>query len=77
MCDKYSVDLVVSGHSHNYQRTYPLIFNTKNSSVPIITSNETNTYNDPNGEIHIIVGTGGIGIYPLSSKCTICILSKR
>jgi predicted phosphodiesterase len=34
--DKYNVDLVFGGHAHNYQRTYPLMFNIKNSSVPII-----------------------------------------
>jgi predicted MPP superfamily phosphohydrolase len=66
--DKYNVDLVFSGHAHNYQRTYPLMFNEKNSSIPIITNNETKTYYDPNGQIHIIVGTGGIDIDPFSSK---------
>jgi Iron/zinc purple acid phosphatase-like protein C len=44
------------------------MFNIKNFSVPIITSNETKTYYDPNGQIHIIVGTGGIDIDPFTSK---------
>jgi predicted MPP superfamily phosphohydrolase len=66
--EKYNVDLVFGGHAHNYQRTYPLMFNEKNSSVPIITSNETKTYYDPNGQIYLIVGTGGIDIDPFSSK---------
>jgi hypothetical protein len=66
--EKYNVDLVFSGHTHNYQRTYPLMFNEKNSSIPIITNSETETYYNPNGQIHVIVGTGGINIDPLSSK---------
>jgi predicted MPP superfamily phosphohydrolase len=66
--DKYGVDLIFSGHAHNYQRTYPLMFNEKNSSTPIITSKETKTYYYPNGQIQLIVGTGGVSIDPLSSK---------
>lgn len=66
--EKYNVDLVISGHAHNYQRTYPLMFNENNSSIPIINNSETKTYYDSNGQIYLIVGTGGIGIDPLSSK---------
>ena len=66
--EKYNVDLVISGHAHNYQRTYPLMFNENNSSIPIINNSETKTYHDSNGQIYLIVGTGGISIDPLSSK---------
>lgn len=37
--DRHGVDLVFSAHAHNYQRTYPLIFNEKNSTSPVITAN--------------------------------------
>jgi hypothetical protein len=33
---KYGVDLVLQGHIHNYQRSYPLIYNSENPSKPII-----------------------------------------
>ena len=66
--NKYGVDLVFSWYAHNYQRTYPLMFNENNSSIPIINNSETKTYYDSNGQIYLIVGTGGIGIDPLSSK---------
>ncbi|MGZ5491683.1 MAG: metallophosphoesterase, partial [Nitrososphaeraceae archaeon] len=38
------VELVLSVHAHNYQRTYPLIFNEGNSTSPLITSNQTNQH---------------------------------
>ena len=34
--EKYGVDVLFSGHAHNYQRTYPLFYNDVNSSEPII-----------------------------------------
>ena len=68
MFDRYGVDLVFSGHAHNYQRTYPLIFNEYNSTSPIITSNHTNLYTDIKGQIHLVVGTGGMDMVKFSSK---------
>ena len=44
------------------------MFNENNSSIPIINNSETKTYYGSNGQIYLIVGTGGIGIDPLSSK---------
>ena len=32
--DRYNVDLVLQGHVHNYQRSYPLNFNIDNSVIP-------------------------------------------
>jgi hypothetical protein len=34
--EKYGVDLLFGGYTHNYQRTYPLFYNDINSSEPII-----------------------------------------
>ena len=59
--DRYNVDLVLQGHIHNYQRSYPLNYNIDNSSNPIITDNSSNRYVDPKGPIFVIVGTGGQG----------------
>jgi hypothetical protein len=60
--DRYNVDLVLQAHQHNYQRTYPLNYNNDSPSNPIETSNNTDTYNDPAGQIYTTVGTGGVGI---------------
>jgi hypothetical protein len=72
--DKYGVDLVLQGHNHNYQRSYPISYNNNNNnsnanpSNPTITSINTNTYNAPAGEVYVIAGTGGEDLYDLKSK---------
>ncbi len=57
--EEYNVDLVLAGHYHNYQRTYPLRYNTDVPSEPIITEYGTSHYYNPNGQIFAVVGTGG------------------
>src|SRR5215204_118736 len=59
--EKYEVDLVLQGHAHHYERSYPIRYNNANSSVPIITDAHTNNYSDPDGQIFVTVGTGGKG----------------
>ena len=74
--DQYGVDLVLQGHNHNYQRSYPLAYKNNNnnnnnndiSSNPIITSAYTNTYNNPIGEIYVTAGTAGRALHDLGSK---------
>ena len=73
--DKYGVNLVFQGHNHNYQRSYPLAYNNNNdnsnvnpSSNPTITSINTNTYNDPTGEVYVTAGTAGGNLHDLGSK---------
>jgi hypothetical protein len=68
--DQFGVDLVVQGHVHNYQRTFPLKYDPGSPSSPTITSNNANDYTDPEGEVFVIVGTGGVGIHPLSGKAS-------
>ena len=53
MFDLYGVDLVISGHQHAYERTYPVMFNNA------ITDYEKCSYNNPDGQIYLTVGTGG------------------
>jgi predicted phosphodiesterase len=57
--EQYGVDLVLQGHNHNYERTYPIKFNSINASNPIQTSTNTTSYTDPDGQIFATVGTGG------------------
>ena len=66
--DYYGVDLVLQAHNHNYQRSYPLRFNHTNSSSPIIADKNSSVYNDPNGTIFMVVGTGGAHQYDLLGK---------
>ena len=66
--DKYGVDLVLMGHVHNYQRSFPLKYNGNDPSEPIITSSNVHNYLDPIGQIYTIVGTAGINFHALSGK---------
>src|SRR5215211_2663634 len=66
--DQYGVDIVLEGHTHDYQRSFPIKFNSNSKSNPTITDTNRNTYNDPAGEIYAIVGTGGINFHSLSSQ---------
>jgi hypothetical protein len=59
---------VLAGHVHNYERTYPLTYNSQNPSNPTITSCDKSTYTNPDGEIYAIVGTGGENLHGLSDK---------
>jgi hypothetical protein len=58
--EKYGVDLVIQAHNHNYQRSYPIKFNSTNSSDPIISNADASNYHDPKGQIFTTVGTGGV-----------------
>jgi predicted phosphodiesterase len=66
--DQYGVDIVLEGHTHDYQRSFPIKFNPNSKSNPIITNNNINNYNDPEGQIYAIVGTGGINFHSLSGQ---------
>ena len=66
--DNYGVDLVLQAHVHSYQRSFPVKYNAQDSSKPIITSPDKKNYNNPDGVIFAIVGTGGINFHGLSGK---------
>ena len=66
--DKLGVDLVLQGHSHNYQRSYPLSYNDITPPEPIISDKEQFQYHDPVGTIFLIVGTGGESVKSLYKK---------
>src|SRR4029078_4724472 len=74
--DQYGVDLVLQGHAHNHQRTYPLSYNPNSPSNPIVTSSSTTDYMDPPGAIFAIVGTGGINFHALSGKASYVITQQ-
>lgn len=68
--EKYNVDLVLQAHNHNYQRTYPISYNSAgDSSEPIVTNQLTTGYNDnTHGTVFTLIGTAGESFYPLASQ---------
>jgi hypothetical protein len=66
--DQYGVDIVLNGHIHNYQRTYPIKYDSGSPSSPTITTTSSYDYTDPAGEIFVTVGTGGANFHALSGK---------
>jgi predicted phosphodiesterase len=66
--DQYGVDLVLYGHNHAYERSYPLRYEKSSPSIPIITSTSKGSYNDPQGQIFATAGTAGRSIYHYDSK---------
>jgi hypothetical protein len=66
--DTYDIDLVLYGHHHSYERSYPLKYNILNESSPIITDLNMNHYSNPNGSIFATIGTGGYSLYYLEKR---------
>jgi predicted phosphodiesterase len=66
--DQYGVDLVLYGHNHAYERSYPMKYHQANPSIPIITNRSNGSYNDPQGEIFATVGTAGEPVDHYDSK---------
>ena len=68
--EQYGVDLVLNGHVHNYQRTFPIKYDPGSPSSPTVTSSNTNSYTNPTGQIYLTVGTGGVNFHALSGKAS-------
>jgi predicted phosphodiesterase len=68
LLEQYNVDLVLQGHQHNYQRTYPIKYNSDSPANPIVTDKSTNNYTNPEGQIYLTVGTGGAGLHGLNGN---------
>jgi hypothetical protein len=66
--EKYGVDLVITAHNHNYQRTYPLKMNGVSQSDPIVTDRNNSDYINPGGPIFVTVGTAGQDLYDLMAQ---------
>lgn len=72
MFDKYGVDLVLSAHNHNYQRTFPLGYNNIEDNLPIVKNMNKEIYNyyqiENKSPIFITVGTGGETHHPFKNQ---------
>jgi len=66
--DKYHVDLVLNTDMHNYQRSYPIKYNSINSTKPVIINTDTSNYTNPQGRIYVIAGTAGAHFFQLYGK---------
>ena len=67
--EQYGVDLVLSGHNHNYQRTYPLTYNPNDSGEPTVTNAAASNYDgQKDGIVFAIVGTGGVNFYSFNGQ---------
>lgn len=78
-----NVDVVFSGHAHNYQRSYPLHFQasamqdgvarvepdgTVNGVVTLDKQYDGSFYKRPHGVIYIVTGGGGAGLYKMAKN---------
>lgn len=61
--EKYGVDMVLTSHNHNYQRSYPLVYNIENSFQPTIKDSNVTHYIAPEAPIYVVVGTAGNNLY--------------
>jgi len=79
--DGYNVDLVLQAHSHNYERSYPILYNNKDSENPIIVNSNKSNYNyDINkfhGTIFATVGTGGAELHNFELKAPYIVTQHR
>lgn len=62
--DQYGVDLVLTGHSHDYERMYPVRGVVPGSPTlePHVVSTATDSYDTTIGGVHLVVGTGGVAL---------------
>jgi len=74
--DQYGVDVVLDGHVHNYQRTYPIKYDSGSPSSPIKTCSNTISYGDCAGQIYVTVGTGGVNFHGLSGKSSFVVYQQ-
>ena len=66
--DDNKVDLVLFGHVHNYERTFPVVFNSADPLNPTKTTTARCDYTTPTGTIYAIVGTGGDSFHSLNAN---------
>lgn len=62
--DRYGVDLVLTGHSHDYERMYPVRGVVSGSATlePNVVSTAPDGYDTSKGSVHLVVGTGGVAL---------------
>ena len=56
-CDRFGVDVVFSGHDHNYQRSHPVRGHVVHDAW------QGDEIVEPQGTVYVITGGGGVGLY--------------
>ncbi len=73
--DQYKVDLVFSGHNHNFERTFPIRGNA------VVDGSARTSYTDPAGTIYVVTGGAGGALYAQSTtvdkKYSACFFLKN
>lgn len=59
----HDVDLLITGHNHHYERTFPI-----RAGQP--TTTDPSTYVAPEGFIEVVTGGGGAGLYDVKAEGT-------
>ena len=75
--EKYGVDLVMTSHNHNYQRSYPLVYNVVHSREPIIKDANASYYSMPGVPIYVVVGTAGNNLYDFRGQAPFMVTQFR
>jgi 3',5'-cyclic AMP phosphodiesterase CpdA len=61
--DKYSVDLVVCGHEHHYERSHPIRGQEANATLtPVPAATTTDVIDTIKGTVHMVIGGGGTSV---------------
>lgn len=63
--DRYGVDLVLTGHSHDYERMYPVrgvVPGSPTLEPAVVATTEGDGYDTSHGAVHLVVGTGGVAL---------------
>ena len=72
----HKVDLVLSGHTQYYQRSFPLSYNYDNSSYPIIMDHKNRVYTNNDGVIFVTAGTAGDKIHDIAYSLSYYVIQK-
>ncbi len=75
--ETYGVDLVISSHNQYYERTYPLMYNSKNDGQPIYSNSTASNYHNPHGIIFLTVGTAGDELQDIENKDDYYVIQKE
>ena len=59
---------MLQAHSHNYQRTYPIKYNDKDGSNPIIADKNEREYTNPDGTIFAVIGTASADLHNFTGQ---------
>lgn len=60
--EQYGVDIVLSGHAHNYERSYPI------RAGALVDAAQDPDYVDPGGPLYVVTGGGGKSLHKLGAS---------